>query len=448
MFTFLIHIQQLLTFWIVFPFLFLLGIYLSFKLRFLQVRGLGTSFQLLVKNQKQEEGDISHYEAISAVLAGNFGTGNISGMAVALSTGGPGALVWMWVMAFFGSMIQYASCFLGALYRTKNPDAQFSGGPMYYLEKGLNWKRCARIFAFVTLLAAFTVGNFTQVNSVTLPLKETGYSPFYLSLILAVCTAVVVLGGMQRFANVAAAIVPVMALLYLGAAGWILFLHMYDILPQLKLMLISSVSPQPLAGGLLGFGFARALSVGFGRGIFATDAGTGMAPIIQSSARTAHPVGNGLVALLPPFLVMVVCTMTGLVLLVTGAWQIEGLVSTNMCIYAFEKDLGSFLGSGIVTVSLLLFAYTTIIAWASCADKAAEYLWGKKSIPVIRWVYILLVPVGALISVEFVWVLADLCVAVMMIVNLAGIAALSKQVIENTRLYFLESNSAPLEASL
>lgn len=424
------------TFFCVFPGMLMLGLYLTCRLRFVQISKFHLSFANLVSKKQSSQGNISHFEAVSTVLAGNFGTGNISGMAIAVATGGPGALVWMWVMAFFGSAIQYASCFLGVKYRTKNSNGEFVGGPMYYLSQALGWKSLAALFAVLTLFAAISVGGFAQVNSMMLPLNALGLNPLPCSIVLAFLVAVVLIGGVGRLAKFASMVVPVMAFLYLSAALVVLFLHS-DLVPQaLMLMLSSAINPEAAFGGFLGAGLLKTITTGLDRGLFATDAGTGIVPILQASARSDHPATDGLVTLVAPFCVMLVCTMTGLVLLVTGAWQQEGLQSTNMVTFAFQEGLGSFGGAAIVIVSLLLFGYTTILAWACCAEKAAGYLFGSRRGAWFKYLFIALIPVGAFLQVDLVWALADLCITGMLATNMVGIAALANEVIDESRDYF------------
>lgn len=433
----LISFNEGFTFFIVFPAIVFLGIYLTWKLRCVQISKLKLSFQCLLQKDTQCQGNISHYQAISAVLAGNFGTGNISGMAIAISTGGPGALVWMWVMAFLGASIQYASCILGVKYRKQNSEGEFIGGPMYYLRDGLGYKKLAALFALFTILGALTVGNFAQINSVTLPLQAMGFHPLLCGLVIALLVGIVLLGGIQRVAKLASVIVPIKALLYLGTALIILALHAENILPALKLMFSSAINPQAAFSGVMGFGVAKAISSGFDRGLFATDAGTGIVPILQSSARTINPVIDGVVTLVAPFLVMIVCTTTGLVLLVTGVWQDTTLQSTNMVTKAFQDGLGHSIGAYIVIIALVLFAYTTILAWACCAEKAITYLWGNKKASWFKYFYVALIPVGTLIHVDLIWRLADISISLMLVTNLIGIIGLSKEVIGESRNYFL-----------
>jgi AGCS family alanine or glycine:cation symporter len=448
-------LNEIVTFWIIFPFIFILGFYFTWKLRGVQFTKLKMSFALLWKSDKSTQGNISHYEAISAVLAGNFGTGNISGMAIAVAMGGPGALVWMWFVTFFGSVIQFASCVLGVKYRQKNSDGDYMGGPMYYISEGLGRKKMGMLYAFFAIIGAFTVGNFTQVNSVTLPLGDLNLDPFYSSLVLAILVGAVILGGMRRFAAIASSVVPVMALLYFGSALIILANHADQVLDAFLLMFQGAFNPESILGGALGYGIVKTISIGFGRAIFATDAGLGLAPIIQSSAKTTHPVIDGIVALAAPFLVMVVCTVTGLVLIVTGVFLNPDLKSTNMCIAAFQKGLGNTIGSYVVLLSLILFAYTTILAWSCCGERAVEFLFGKSKVRLFQYLYIALVPVGALAHVDLVWIVADTAISMMMIVNLIGIAGLSGVVIRKTHDFFQdqyklskEEQPLPQEAAL
>jgi AGCS family alanine or glycine:cation symporter len=430
----IIQWNELMNFWIVFPALIVIGLLFTIRLRFIQFSQMKTSFNFLV-GKSSGDGSISHFEAVAAVLAGNLGTGNISGIAVALTTGGPGALVWMWVVALLGTVVQYASCILGAVYRHQNAQGDYVGGPMFYLSKGLNWKKMATVFSVFTIIGAFTAGNFAQINSVVLPLEEIHINPFWGSVVIAILTGIVLIGGIQRFARVASAVVPLKALLYLGAATIILFLHADKVWPALVLMFQAALSPSALFGGALGYGVVKTVTTGLSRGIFATDAGTGIAPMLQSSARSSDPVVNGLVALVPPFFVMLVCTITGLVLLVTDAWT-TGLQSTNMCTYAFRKGLNSEMGFYVVIVSLFAFAYTTVLAWAYCAQQAVAFLWGDKAAYRFNFLFVALIPVGSLVNVSLIWAVADVAIAVMMLTNLAGVAALFEEVVYRTKQYF------------
>lgn len=439
------NVNHLFTLYIIFPFVLFLGIYLTFKLKFIQLLKLKQSLKFLIKKEVAEKGSLSQYQAVAAVLAGNFGAGNIPGMAVAISTGGPGALVWMWVMAFLGASIQYASCLLGGKFSKINDKNEQVGGPMYYLSDGLGFKRLALLFSFFTILGSITVGNVAQVNSMLLPLNEAGIPPFISLGITALLTGVVILGGVHRFAKVVSSLVPIMAILYLTATSVILVLNSEKILPAFKLMIEYAFDFSSVVGGTLGFGILKAISTGFDRGLFATDAGTGLVPILQSSARSKHPAINGIVTLITPFLVMTVCTGTGLVLIITDAWLDKTLVSTNMVTFAFEKGLNNVIGPYIVITALIMFAYTTILAWANCGEKAVSFLLGLKQVNRFRYFYISLIPLAWFLPVDVVWALSDISISLMLVTNLIGVALLSKHVIGDSRDYFsIEGQSGPI----
>lgn len=430
------HFNETLTFFCVFPLIILLGIYLTFKLKFIQLTKLKMSFSCLLKKEEGGKGNISNYEAVSAVIAGNLGTGNISGMAIAIATGGPGALVWMWIMAFFGAAIQYASCLLGMKYRIKDEQGEYVGGPMYYLRDGLRLKKVAILFSLFTIFTAISAGNFAQINSIVLPLANIGISPLLCGLTMAILVGAVILGGIQRVAKVASSVVPVMAMLYLGTALVIIFLNFSKVGSAFNLMLTSAFDLSAVGGGILGFALVKAISSGFDRGLFATDAGTGIVPILQAGARGSSAVVNGVATLITPFIVMLVCTATGLVLIITGAFQESGLQSTNMVTYAFQKGIRSDFGIYVVMFALGLFSYTTIIAWACAAEKAIGFLCGTSYVKKFRYLYILLIPIGAITHVDIVWALADISISLMLVTNLIAVTGLSKSVIDESRNYF------------
>ncbi len=430
--TLLQQMNQLLTLWIIFPTVLILGLYLTYKLRGVQFTHLKLGLKHLTQKDPSSEGNISNFEAISAVLAGNLGTGNISGIAIALSLGGPGAMVWMWVMAFFGAVLKYSGCFLGLKYRQKNAQGEYVGGPMYYLSKGLGYKKMAVFFALAAICTSFTVGNLVQVNSIFLPLQKTGWNQFPFVLALVAFTTFLLAGGLNRIAKWLGALVPTMTVLYLGTALFILGLNASKVLPSLSLMLSSALQSKALIGGGLGYGVFQAIKSGFERGIFATDAGCGIAPILQSSAKCNKPHLEGLVSMVAPFVVMIICTVTGLVLIATGASE-SGEQSTNMCTWAFQSGLGGhFFGKAIVLVSLVLFALTTIITWAYCGEKAVEFLGSSRWIRIYKIAFIALLPLGAYCRLSLAWTLADISIALMLITNLIGVWRLSKIVIEET----------------
>jgi len=340
-------------------------------------------------------------------------------------------------MAFLGAAIQYSSCLLGGKFSRQNSNSETVGGPMYYLSEGLGFKKLALLFSFFTVLGAITVGNVAQVNSILLPMTSVGVPPFLTVAIIVLLTSVVILGGIQRFAKVVSSLVPIMAMLYLGATMLILWMNLDKIFPALKLMITYAFDYSSIVGGTFGFGVVKALTAGFDRGLFATDAGTGLVPILQSSAKSKHPVINGVVTLVAPFLVMTVCTGTGLVLIITDAWLESGLISTNMVTYAFDRGLNSQIGSYIVMVALFMFAFTTILAWANCAEKAVGYIWGFKNVSRFRYFFISLIPLACFIPVDLVWILSDISISLMLFTNIIGITFLSNHVIGESRQFFL-----------
>lgn len=438
-------LNRYFTLYCIFPSIVLLGLYLTVKLRFVQITKIKLSFTSLFNKEEEQEGSISHFQAVASVLASNFGTGNISGMAVALTVGGPGALLWMWVMAFLGSAIQFASCYLGVKYRSQTDKGEFVGGPMYYLSRGLRQKKLAIAFCLFVIAAAFAVGGLVQVNSITLPLEKLGIAPWISGVTIAFFVALVVLGGAARIANVSAAVVPFMALLYLGGALFILGIYREQLPSALHLVFTSAFSGISAAGGVLGFTIMKAISTGFDRAIFATDAGTGTVPLLQSGAKTKSPIIDGVVSLVAPLLVMIVCTATALVLIVTGATAQPGLESTNMVTFAFSTVFGHTWGLIIVFIALILFGYTTTIAWASCLERAIHFLFGQKAVKWALFLYILSVPLGAFLKVGMVWIFADLALTAMVICNLIAVAGLSQEVIAEHRRFFGRHKEKVLE---
>lgn len=433
--------NQSFTLVIIFPAIILAGIYLTIKLRFVQILQLKKSFGCLTNKNVTGKGSISRFGALSTVLAGNFGTGNISGMAIAIATGGPGALVWMWVMAFFGAAIQYASCILGISFRSKLNNHEYAGGPMYYLRDGLGFKKLATLFCVCAIFGAITVGNFAQVNSIVLPLQKMGFDPLYTSLMIALMVGFVILGGIKRLANFASLIVPFKAFLYLGTAAAIIGMNYDQAFEALSLMFKHAFGLMPVVGGAMGFSMVKMITTGFDRGLFATDAGTGIVPILQSNARSDHPVMDGISTLVAPLMVMIVCTATGLVLILTGAWLEPGLQSTNMVTFAFSQGLGTPMGGYIVMLALILFAYTTILAWSYCGERALEFIAGPNKQKWFRYTYIALIPMGSLLRVDMIWTLADIAITMMLFINLIGVMGLSRHVINSSREFKLTTQS-------
>lgn len=443
-------LKDFLSFTVVVPLVTLVGGYFTYKLRGIQFRKLGLAVRLI--SPKGSDAGISSFGAIAAVLGGNLGTGNIAGIAVALTTGGPGSLFWMWIMAFLGSILKYVGSYLGVSYREMNNKGQYVGGPMYYLSKGLKKPFMAYVYCILLILGAVTTGNIVQVNSLTLPLTEAGYSPLYVSLLMALLLAGTTLGGMQRFSHVVSAIVPFMALAYLVTCGYILAGHTAQILPALKTIVDSAFDLKPLAGGAAGYGVFVALQSGFDRGLFATDSGLGLAAILHAPVTTqsdkvpSNAIAQGIMSVLSPLIVMCVCMLTGLVLMVTKAWQIPGLESTNQCMEAFCVGLGHSSAGFIVLVTLFFFAFTTVLTWAFCAGRAVAYLMGEEANKWFQVFFVCVVPLGGVLSVSLAWQMADIFLNLMLLLNMVGLWGLRRPVIEHTRVFlegrFLKSKHA------
>lgn len=428
------HFTDAATWLIIIPLLTFYGLYLTLRLRGLQFTQFWKGITLLTTKDESTKGSITHFEAISTVLAGNLGTGNISGMAVALSTGGPGSIVWMWIMASLGAIIKYAGCLLGVYYRIRTPQGEYVGGPMYYLTKGLNLPILAKLFSVFAIFSAFTVGNLVQTNSIALPLKEFGLSPFLISVVISVCIGSVIIGGIKRLAAVAATLVPIMGTVYLITALMIIFNNLDQVPAAFSLIFQSAFYPQSCIGGVCGFTVMKVISTGFERGVFATDAGTGIAAILQSGAKTHNPKEEGIVAITAPFFVMAICTITTLVLIITGAWTKPSLESSNMCVWAFEQGTESYFGGWIVLTSLVLFAFTTILAWAACAEKSITFLFGNRALKWFYISYILFIPLGVIGKAPLIWSLADISILAMVSINLLGLIKLRRKIIEETVL--------------
>ncbi|MBX9696599.1 MAG: amino acid carrier protein [Alphaproteobacteria bacterium] len=430
---------------IVLPFLAFIGLYLSWKLKWLQIHKLPLAFKLITRKSSGKE-SISSFAALSAVLGGNLGTGNISGIAVAVATGGPGALFWMWVMALFGSILKYCGCFLGLRFRQESERGGYVGGPMYYFKYGLNQPLLAKIFCVLTLIAAVTVGSFVQVNSVTLPFYEFGVSPTVLGLSMACFVGYVILGGLKRFAKISMLIVPLMAVGYLCACSFIVITHREALVPALQLIWTSAFDVTSLVSGVAGYSLMTAMKIGFERGLFATDSGVGLAPILHAPVTDRSPgmdiaISQGLISMISPVIVMIVCSLTGLVLLVTGAWQLSGFESTNMCVEAFRLGFDNYEAGYIVTITLFFFAFTTILTWSFCADRAIEFLFGVHKIRYFQYIFIALVPIGAFAHVHLVWGIADISMCLMMALNVVGVVWLSPLIIRETKAYFYGNKS-------
>ena len=420
------------------------GLYLTIRMGLIQVRGFGHAVGLISGKYscRSDSGEVSHFQALSTALSATVGTGNIAGVATAITLGGPGALFWMWVTAFFGMATKFTECTLALKFREISPDGAVAGGPMYTLLHGLNMKRTAALFAIFALVASFGIGNMVQANSVMDGLgyifPELGEYKWLGGVILATLVGMVILGGVKRIARVASTIVPFMAIIYISAALIVLFNHASEIPSAFALIFDMALNPWSVGGAAVG----EAIRWGVARGLFSNEAGLGSSPMAHAAARTNEPVREGLVAMMEPFIdTLVICTLTGLVIVVTGAWQesSDALMGAALTAHAFSNTIGDA-GAMVVGIGLTLFAYSTIIAWSYYGDRSAYYLFGEKAVLPYRVVYTLLVVVGAAVPLKLVWNIADVTNILMALPNLLGLILLAGLVSRLKNDYFSRSH--------
>lgn len=418
------------------------GVYLTVRLGLLQVFKLPLALKyLFVKEEGEEkaEGDVSSFAALCTALAATIGTGNIVGVATAIKVGGPGALFWMWVAAFFGMATKYAEGLLAVKYRVVDDNGQMSGGPMYYIERGLGQKWLAKLFAFFGIaVACLGIGTFAQINSITQATKVAFNIPVVVSAtIITILVALVTLNGIKSISRVAEIIVPFMAFFYIIGSIVILALNANVLPGAIGLVIKSAFTPVAAAGGFLGSTVKMAIQNGVARGVFSNESGLGSAPIAAAAAKTKSCVRQGLISMTGTFIdTIIVCSMTGLVMIITNSWtlELEGAAITN---YAYATGLpGASLGKYIVTIGLIFFAFTTIIGWNYYGERCTEYLFGIKGVKVYRYIFIVLVAVGAYLKLDLVWIIADIVNALMAIPNLIGILGLRKEIVSETKNYF------------
>jgi len=429
------------------PLLAVVGIYLTVGLRGYTLTHLPQAFLLTWRGRRedrQESGEISPFQALMTSLAATIGTGNIAGVATAIHFGGPGAVFWMWVIALFGMAAKYAEGMLAVRYREVDALGNFVGGPMYYIRNGLGrrWAWLGACFALSGTIAAFGIGNMVQANSVADIMRETFAVPTWVSgSLMAALTAAVVLGGVQRIAQVASATVPTMALLYIGVSLLVLALNVQAVPGAFALIVEQAFAPAAAGGGAAGAGMWAALRWGFARGIFSNEAGLGSAAIAHAAARTHNAVEQGTIAMLGTFIdTICVCSMTALVIIVTGAWTgTEG--GAALSVAAFDRGIGAS-GPIVIGVALAVFAFTTIVGWAYYGERCAEYLFGVRVIGTYRVLWVLAVLPGALFELELVWAFADIFNALMAVPNLLALVLLSPLVFRLTR----EAMAAPPRA--
>ena len=416
------------------------GVYLTLRLGVFQIGKLPTAFRLIFSSDQSGQGDVSSFAALCTALAATVGTGNIVGVATAITTGGPGALFWMWVAAFFGMATKYAEGFLAIKYRTKDANGQAAGGPMHYITLGMGqkWKPLAVFFAISGVLVALLgIGTFSQVNSITSSLESSfGLAPQIISLLLAVLVAIIIFGGIEAISQVSTKVVPFMAILYLLASVLVLVVHWNELLPTLGLVLKSAFSPAAAVGGFVGATVKEAIQRGIARGVFSNESGLGSAPIAATAAKSDNPVEQGLISMTGTFIdTLIICSLTGLSILVTGQWTVEGLEGAPLTQAAFATVFGST-GSIALTISLVLFAFTTILGWSYYGERCIEFLFGTKSILPYRLLFVAMVALGGFLKLDLIWTIADIVNGLMALPNLIALLALSPVIIKETRQYF------------
>ena len=436
------------------------GLLLTIRLRGLQVRHLGRALKFMVKNEEGGTGEVTSFGALCTALSATIGTGNIVGVATAVGAGGPGALFWMILAAFFGMATKYSEGLLAVKYRTVDEDGHALGGPFYYIERGMGkkWKWLAKIFAFFGMcVGLFGIGTFTQVNgiasavkdffdpnslhTVTIPgIGEYSWAVIVASLVLAICVALVIIGGIKRIAEVSQIIVPFMAIVYVAVCLLLLVCNFTKIPEAVVIIVKSAFAPQSIAGGIAG-SMIIAMQKGIARGIFSNEAGLGSAPIAAAAAKTKEPVRQGLVTMTGTFIdTIIICTMTGLSIVLTGAWQVEDLEGVQVTTYAFQNGLPipAQAASFILMVCLVFFAFTTILGWDYYGERCLEYFsnGSKKSVMVYRWIYIAAVFIGPYMTVSAVWTIADIFNGLMAIPNMIALIALNGVVVKETKDYF------------
>ena len=426
------------------------GLFYAWRTRFIQLRKLGHALALVrgKYDNPEDEGDISHFQALATALSATIGTGNIAGVATAIALGGPGAVFWMWVTGLLGSGIKFASCTLGMKYRILHPDGSASGGPMYYIEHGLGQKWLAVLFAFFAAVASFGIGNMIQANSMTLTLGDDFGIPRSLAgLVIAILAGMVIIGGIKRIGRFTSKLTPLMTVIYVLGAGVILIKNASLLPATFQLIFAHAFSPTAASGGFAGSAIAMTIRQGVAKGVFSNESGLGSAPIAHAAAKTKEPVREGLVAMIGPFVdTLLICSMTALVILSTQAYTLidagtgEQLTSSLLSKRAFEIGLPAtgWLPSGgwIVTIGLMLFAFSTIIGWSYYGDRSVGYLFGQRGIRVYRWIYICLIPLGAAMKVQVMWVISDITNGLMAFPNLIALIFLSPVVVAMTREYF------------
>ena len=425
------------------------GIYLTFRLKLLQIFKLPLALKYVFgkdeeANNEEAEGDVSSFQALCTALSATIGTGNIVGVATAISAGGPGALFWMWLAAFFGMATKYAEGLLAIKYREVDANGQMSGGPMYYIQNGLGIKWLAKLFAFFGIcVALFGIGTFGQVNSIAAAAKSYNVPLIITAVVVTILVAAITIGGIKRISKVSELVVPFMAAAYILGALAVLLCNFTAIPGAIKLVITSAFNPESVLGGTVGVTIIMAMRSGVARGIFSNESGLGSAPIAAAAAKTKSAARQGLITMTGTFFdTIIVCTMTGIVIILTGTWSqgMSGVVAgADLTTVAFEAGLPiAMVGKFIVNIGLLFFAFTTIIGWNYYGERCTEYLLGVKAILPYRIIYIVFVAIGPFLPLDLIFIVADIVNGCMVFPNLVGLIGLRKVIIEETELFFNE----------
>jgi AGCS family alanine or glycine:cation symporter len=413
-------------------------LFLTFRLRIIQ-RFIGKAIKISLRRDKEGKGDISQFGALTTALAATIGTGNIVGVSTAVAAGGPGAVLWMWLTGVFGIATKYSEALLSVKYRIKMPDGSMAGGPMYVLEHGLKMKWLAILFAAFTSVTAFGIGNMVQANSISVLVYESFQIPMWVTgLVLTVLTAVVILGGIKSIAKVCESLVPFMAITYVVGCLIILGMNLEGIPDTLSIIFNTAFTGQAAIGGFLGAGMKEAIRFGIARGLFSNESGLGSAPIVAAAAQTKNPVRQALVSSTGTFWdTVVVCAMTGLVVVNSGEWT-KGLSGAALTKQAF----GDFhiIGPIVLILGLLTFVFSTILGWSYYGEKAAEYLFGNRVVKPYRYLWVLFVMIGSVLSLNTVWTFADITNALMALPNLVSLIFLSGVIVNETKKYLWNGN--------
>ena len=432
------------------------GIWLTLILRGLQFSMLFYALKQAFRPHPKKddgsdhEGDVSHFGALMTALSATIGTGNIAGVATAVVTGGPGAVFWMWITAIFGMATKYGEGVLAVKYRVTNSKGEMSGGPMYYIENGLGkkWKWLAFLFAFFGVMASFGIGSTVQANSVAQAVHSSfGIDTWITGVVLTLITAFVVLGGIQSIARVSSVVVPFMAVLYIVGGLVVVAMHFDLLLPALKVIMHDAFSGQAVAGGVVG----TVIRYGVARGVFSNEAGMGSAPIAAAAAKTDHPVRQALVSMTGTFLdTIIVCSITGIVLVMGilqsngGAFAVPDLEGAALTTATFDAMLSGY-GGWVVTIGLIFFAYSTTLGWCYYGEKCVTYVFGDKSVPMYRVIYVATVMLGTVLSMDMVWAAADTFNGLMAVPNLIALLLLSKVIVQETRDFKAKRASGELD---